>query len=254
MQAGLHHGVLPMSALFLPLLLLAHVGPEVRTEERGLSERHALHRADVIENVRYELGFSLDAKEREYSGTSVIHFTMRRPAPITVDFDGGKVVEVIANGEVRHVKYGGRHLEIPAEMLVAGENVLEIDFRHRYSSDGVGFTRWRDPEDGRVYLFTDFEPYLANMLFPCFDQPDLKATYRITIEAPAKWKVVTTKKEREIQTAGDRRIWIFEETARFSTYLFSLLAGDYEVWESPGDPPLHLFARRSQTKHVDAEE
>ncbi len=238
----------------LALLALSHTGPEVRTEARGLGVRHALHRADVIANVRYELGLSIDATAPELIGTSVIHFTMVRPAPITVDFDGGTVVGLIANGETVEPSYGGRYLPIAADRLQAGENVLSIDFRHPYSSDGAGLTRWRDPEDGRIYLFTDFEPYLANTLFPCFDQPDLKATYRITVEAPAAWSVITAAREHEILDAGDRRRWIFEETERFSTYLFSLHAGDYQVWEAQaGDIPLRLFARRALARYVDAD-
>jgi aminopeptidase N len=239
----------------LPLLWLSHVGPEIRTEERGLGERHALHRADLIANVRYELEFSLDAKAPEYTGTSSIVFTMHRPAPITVDFDGGKVIKLIANRKVQTAKYSGRYLEIPAEMLVAGVNELEIQFSHPYSSDGVGLTRWVDPEDQRVYLFTDFEPYLANTLFPCFDQPDLKATYRIDVEAPKKWQVITGAPDHQIEDLGSRNRWMFQETQRFSTYLFSLHAGEYAVADArAGDVPLRLYSRQALAKYVDAEE
>lgn len=43
------------------------------------------------------------------------------------------------------------------------------------------------------FLYTDFEPYSANRVFPCFDQPSLKATMKLTVIAPSEWKVLSNE-------------------------------------------------------------
>ena len=114
--------------------------------------------------------------------------------------------------------------------------------------------RFRDPLDGRDYLYTDFEPYDANRLFPSFDQPDLKATYATRVTVPADWQVVTIVAESHVEDLGDKKLWTFPESARISTYIYALHAGEYERWESTaGDIPLRLFARASLAEYVHAE-
>ena len=128
---------------------------------------------------------------------------------------------------------------------------MDVEFAHDYSRTGQGLHRFTDPEDGRVYLHTHFEPYDANRLFPAFDQPDLKARFTLTVSAPAGWTIVSTSRESSIEKAGDRRVWHFPETRPISTYIFPLHAGEYRVWKSvAGEIPLRLFARESLSRYV----
>lgn len=115
-----------------------------------------------------------------------------------------------------------------------------------------GLHRTVDKEDGRVYLHTQFEPFNANLLFPCFDQPDLKAHYTLQVTAPINWQVISS--EREIKKEAINKTfqkWTFPKSKKFSTYIFSLIAGDFHVWEDQvNDIPLRLFARKSLAKYV----
>ena len=61
----------------------------------------------------------------------------------------------------------------------------------RYSNTGEGLHRFVDPVDDEVYLYSQFETADAKRMFACFDQPDLKATFDITVTAPAHWEVVS---------------------------------------------------------------
>ena len=67
---------------------------------------------------------------------------------------------------------------------------VRVQYVNDYDDTGDGFHRFVDPEDGQEYVYTNFEPYEAHRLFPCFDQPDIKATYRFTVTAPADWEVI----------------------------------------------------------------
>ena len=131
---------------------------------------------------------------------------------------------------------------------------MEIAFSHPYSSDGNGLYRFRDPVDGRDYLYTNFEPYDANRLFPCFDQPDLKATYATRVTVPAAWQVISITAASGVEDQGERKVWTFPPSARISTYIYALHGGEYQRWESlASDIPMRLFARASIAERVHPE-
>ena len=56
---------------------------------------------------------------------------------------------------------------------------------------GEGLHRFVDPVDGHVYLYSQFETADCKRLFACFDQPDLKARYTLTVTAPEDWEVIS---------------------------------------------------------------
>jgi len=50
---------------------------------------------------------------------------------------------------------------------------------------------FRDDADGSEYLYTELEPDYCHIVFPCFDQPNLKATHKSFIVAPEDWEVIS---------------------------------------------------------------
>jgi aminopeptidase N len=243
--------------LAFALVLLA-APAAARPAVKGLSQKEAALRSVMVSSVSYELAVSLDSAAAEYEGEAAISFLYKEPAaPLTLDFDSGTIVRLSVNGAaVERPDYNGLFLTLPAGALKPGRNEVRLAYRHPYSATGEGLYRFVDPEDGRVYLYTDFEPFNANKLFPCFDQPDLKAPYALTVDAPAGWSVVSTAREtgRASYGAGRTR-WTFPATPPLSTYVYSLHAGEYAVWESTaGSVPLRLFARRSLAKYLEPEE
>src|SRR5690606_19769748 len=145
---------------------------------------------------------------------------------------------------------------LPAASLSEGEHSLRIRYRRPYANDGAGLHRFVDPENAEVYLYTNFEPYNANRLFPHFDQPDLKAPLSLRVLAPADWQVIANTRESAIDTAADgRRLWHFPASAAISSYLYAVHAGPFQVWEDQaGDIPLRLFARRTLAPFVQTDE
>ncbi|MBK9665531.1 MAG: hypothetical protein IPO61_07290 [Gammaproteobacteria bacterium] len=175
-----------------------------------------------------------------------------RGAPLTIDFGGGTVEAMSVNGgSFKAADYNGFFITVPAAALRAGSNDVRIRYRHPWSTESSGLFRFTDPEDGRSYVYTDFEAYAANRAFPCFDQPDIKASYALGVEVPASWQVISATRETRVSDSGDTRRWTFARSARFSTYLFSLHTGEYQVWEDrEARIPSRLFARHSIAAHV----
>ncbi len=128
---------------------------------------------------------------------------------------------------------------------------------------GEGLHRFVDPVDGGVYLYSQFETADAKRMFTCFDQPDLKATYELTVLVPASWKAIsnTPITASEEDRSGAVR-HVFATTELLSTYLVALVAGPYTEWrdefvgetaEGPVTIPLGLYCRASLADHMDAD-
>ena len=250
-----------MSRAFIAvaLILCLPAAPSLSQERElaaNLSIEAARARKSRVADVAYDLRFALDGEAPEFSGSVDISFALRGASgDLHVDFTGGSVAAVTINGERTEADYNGYYLTLPSAALRSGANRVRIAFSHPYSTDGSGLYRFRDPEDSRDYLYTDFEPYDQNRLFPSFDQPDLKARYSTEVSVPVGWQVVSIVPEAEIIERGERRTWVFPESQPISTYVYALHAGEYRVWEAAaGDIPLRLFARESLARYVDADD
>jgi aminopeptidase N len=225
-----------------------------RDSSKGLSQVDAERRSQTVANVRYDLSFTLSDSDmtEDFLGTSTIRFEVLNPKQkVTLDFNGGKIHELTVNGKKQTtINYNTYFLTLPD--LPSGPNEVVINFSHPYSKTGAGFYRFKDPEDKNFYMYTDFEPFEANELFPAFDQPDLKATYTFSVKAPKAWIVVTSVRESSKSPQSDGQLlWKFPESAKYSTYITSLMAGPYKVWEDKaGNIPLRLLARQSLAKYV----
>jgi len=224
----------------------------VRPLSANITEDYARFRATQVANVDYTLAMQLDAASTEYAGKVRVEFDLATPdAPVTIDFAEGKILSLHVNGTKLEPDYNGFYLILPANAMKAGRQQVDIEFSHAYSTDGVGFYRWVDPEDQRVYVYTDFEPYQANRLFPIFDQPDLKATYELTVDTPADWIVVSSEPEFSVSDSGTGKRWSFNRSKRFSSYIFSLHAGPWQAWSAQaGKVPIRLLVRQSLAQHV----
>jgi len=229
---------------------------ETRAAETLLTMEQARERAARLSDVAYEFTVRLDGESPEYAGSVRVAFDLSDAgSDLTLDFAGGTVTSVVVNGAEVDARYNGYYLVLPAESLASGNNEVLVRFSHPYSSDGSGLYRFVDPEDDRVYLFSDFEPFHQNRLFPSFDQPDLKARYSTTVTAPSEWVVVSVTAESNVTDSGDEKVWTFPASLPISTYIYALHAGQYHSWESQaGDIPLRLFARESLARYVNPED
>ncbi|MCC7308371.1 MAG: hypothetical protein IT173_12455 [Acidobacteria bacterium] len=78
--------------------------------------------------------------------------------------------------------------------VVAGENVIKLDFTSPILTSGSAVTRYVDKEDGAEYIYSLFVPSDASTAFPVFDQPDLKARFSLAVDSPSRWSVVSNSR------------------------------------------------------------
>jgi aminopeptidase N len=220
-----------------------------------LTQAEAAARATRVANARYDLSFELDRGAASYRGDATLRFDVRGEGDLFLDFRGRSIERLEINGARVEPAWADCRILLPGGLL-APETRVRIVYENDHDRTGDGFHRFTDPEDGETYLYTDFEPFSAHRLFPCFDQPDLKASYRLSVTAPEGWEVIGNAPiARTIQAGPGRSTRELQETARFSTYVFALIAGPFAAFrEEHRGVPLGLFCRRSLARHIDPDE
>ena len=231
-----------------------------------LSESDAATRSKNISNVEYHLDLNLPGGASDtYSGTLEATFTIETNPETFLDFTGFEITTLILNGRtIADPSWNGHRLLIGVrDGLLTGVNTIRLEYINEYDHTGDGFHQFIDPEDDQEYVYSNFEPYSAHRLFPCFDQPNIKAQYKLSVECPSDWTLIGNSKTDSINDIGGGRTrHDFEQTKLFSTYLFALVGGPYQKFESQYNSkksnseiiPLRFYARKSLAPHVDEAE
>jgi aminopeptidase N len=229
----------------LTLLLMALATDPISTPvDRGISEALARERAATFSAVRYDLAFTVPVlRQQPVEGTLRLTVTLAAPRRIVFDFSAPK-------DRIRSVRLGDAaiapvfvedHLIIPAEATRAGENRVVIEF----TAGDEALNRSDD------FLYTLFVPARAHLTFPCFDQPDIKARYTLSLDVPAGWETVANAPEAGRDLSGDRLRVRFSETKPLPTYLFGFVAGKFSVERAMRNGrELRMFHRETDAAKV----
>ena len=227
-----------------------------RAENQYLSQAQAFKRSERVSNVNYQLNFNLTGDE-VFSANSTINFDLTdNNQPLTIDLNKATITHVVVNdvaltAEQLDNNYNNWFITIPAKQLKHGRNSVSVSFSRKHSTNGEGLHRFKDPVDGKVYLYSHFEPAAAQQMFALFDQPDLKATFKLTVSAPKDWTVFSATRESSVTEQGDYNLWQFPQSLMLSPYNFSLHAGPYKMWhDNSGKYPLRLFSRQSVAEQI----
>ncbi|WP_327380070.1 MULTISPECIES: aminopeptidase N [unclassified Streptomyces] len=238
----------------------------------NLSRDEARERAELLTVDGYEVALDLrsavgepdggdEAGPRTFRSQTTIRFRAARAGASTfADLLAPSVDAVTLNGRDLDPGTVFDGTRITLDGLAEGENVLVVDARCAYSRTGEGMHRFVDPEDGEVYLYTQYEPADARRVFANFEQPDLKAPYRFEVTAPEGWRVWSNGAEEP----QDGEVHRFAETLPISTYITVVVAGPYhyvsDLYTRTSDDgekleiPLGAMCRKGLARHFDADD
>lgn len=244
------------STYFWPRLFtiqLLGVLPLLGTSPQGIPRSLARERAAEVSNIEYDLRFTLIPRASTIAGEEKIRFMLREAKPLLLDYRDGTLNALTVNGGSVPIEPENGHVEFPARLLLAGENVMTARFASNVAPAGKAFTRYEDRTDNSEYIYTLFVPMDASMAFPCFDQPDLKGRFRLEVNAPVSWTVISNTAARSSSlTSPEQRHTVFQRTLPISTYLFAFAAGPFrELRGGPGEPG--LYVRKSMFKRAETE-
>ena len=205
--------------------------------EPGVSRDLALDRAARIDSVRYLLTFSVpEDKTEPVQGMLSMTFNLKDRNPVQLDFREGaeKLRTMIVNGQAQEIDYQDEHIILHG--LRKGRNLIDISF--------IPGDQALNRNDG--YLYTLLVPALARTVFPCFDQPNLKAVFSLILDIPEDWVAVSDGSLRAESVSEGRKYLIFNKTKPIPTYLFSFVAGRWQVAEETVDGlPMHFYYRET---------
>ena len=210
---------LQIFALFslVMLLSLSVVRAQDHRYDAGVSRELAEWRKATIHNVEYDLMFDLV----ENSGVATISFTLDAPQDVVIDFRNTELVaDIFVPGEGVPVESAlhNEHIIIPDFETKAGANRVSVIFK----LDNQSLNRRED------FLYTLLVPDRARTLFPCFDQPDMKAIYRLKLTVPQCWVAVSNAAVESVEEYETTKTIKFAPTEPLSTYLFSFVAGKFD--------------------------
>ena len=203
-------------------------------------------RAELITVHAYELDLDLDTGPTTFESCSTVRFHAAADADTFVELKAERIHELAldddpldpatcVDGRVRLA-------------LTAGDHVLTARATMAYSNDGEGMHRAVDPVDDEAYLYAMSFLDAAPRIFCCFDQPDLKAPYTVSVHTPAHWTVIGNSRA----TQDGVGTWRLTQTQPLSTYLVSLVAGPYHVVTREHDGiRMGLVTRQSLAPHLD---
>lgn len=226
------------------LIIGCQSNPQVDILAEGIPLKMAEYRESQVSNVVYHLSFDIPPKKEEPIPSNLkLELEINDVSqPLYLDFNADvallKTIQV--NGESQEIDHQKEHIII-SKGLKKGSNTIEIAFH-------AGELSLNRNED---YLYTLLVPDRASTLFPCFDQPNIKAKYVLDITAPSDWKVLSGAPLHERTLEGNRAHYVFEASDPMSTYLFSMVAGKFEsVTENPGQFDMTLLYRETDSAKI----
>ncbi len=231
----------------------------------NITRQEAAERSAQVSTTSYEVTVDLsgrvpDAEEYDPTATFVSTSTVRFTTTGTSSY-----VNLIAERLLAATLDG---TPLPADAFAdhkvhfaaePGEHELSVTALCRYSRTGEGLHRFVDPVDDLIYCYTQLETADARRVYACFEQPDLKATFALTVIAPAEWTVLSNSPEVEPTQLGDGLArWVFAPTPPISTYITALIAGSFHTVRDgytgrAAEIPMSVSCRQSLVPHLDAD-
>lgn len=188
----------------------------------GVSLELAQHRKKTISNINYNIELNISALHKvPIKATSEIIFDLNDlDEDLQIDFaeNAQKIKTIRVNGKRRSLNHKNEHIIVNKNHLRRGTNKVKIVYT---AGDGA---LNRSPN----FLYTLFVPDRMRTSFPSFDQPNLKATFDLTLKIPSSWESMSSAPVRRETSRNLRKTIWYKTSDKMSTYLFSFVAGRFK--------------------------
>src|SRR5580693_626714 len=231
----------------------ALAGRGFRQMAGNLTRDEARERARLLSVQSYDVDLDLSGGELVFGSVTKVRFSCSVPGASTfIDLAAPEVTQIVLNGQqVSPGAFSGGRIALEH---LAADNELRVTAECAYSRTGEGLHRFTDPADKGTYMYSDLETFDAHQVYACFDQPDLKATFRLTVKGQDDWVTVSNMPpEGDPEQVGPGLLrWHFPATPPLPTYITAVAAGPWHVASAEHDGiPLALYCRQSLARYLD---
>jgi len=155
----------------------------------------------LLSNVKYEICLLLE-NQPTFQGSSKILFDLKEipKENLFLMLQCQQILSFKANGKDLLKEKGlirNQKIYIPSNTLKLNANVIEIVYENEYYNDGSGLTLHID-YDGLPYVYSNNEPYSAHTIFPCFDNFEIRADFKLRIFCERDWVAISNEKIEKI--------------------------------------------------------
>ncbi|MEL6250705.1 MAG: M1 family aminopeptidase [Bacteroidota bacterium] len=237
--------IIPFLFLF-PIFIIACKESHQEVLENGVSKILADQRKSDLSEVNYSLHFSIpDKKTEPIKGINEISFHWAGAGKdLVLDFknEADQVLGVWKGEESLSYRVEAEHILIDGSQLSEGKEQIKIAF----VAGEQALNR------NEAYLYTLFVPDKASTAFPCFDQPNIKATYKLSLEVPESWNSVANYSLEKLEARdGGKRVYQYKKTTPISTYIFAFAAGEFQkITKEIDGREMNLYHRETDEEKI----
>ena len=191
---------------------------------------------DVIP-INYQLTFEPNLTKFTFNGSESISIDCKKSTNlITIHCAELKILSCQVKFRGKIIKSTPKtnekkeELQIKLGEKIRGEAIIDLEFQGILNDRLLGFYRSQYIQNGKTkYLATtQFEAADARRAFPCWDEPEAKATFDISIIADNKFTAISNMPVKSKKKIGNKTIYKFSKTPIVSTYLIYLGVGEFE--------------------------
>ncbi len=194
---------------------------------------------------RYEIKLDIDLENFSYLGIQTVEIqVLENTKSIFLNSIGIKIshASLIAANDKENNNLSVEYFEDEERICLSskneikkGEYKLYLEFNSDITNDLKGFYRSKfltKKDEEKWIATTQFEPTSARNAFPCWDEPEYKAVFSISIVADKKYLRVSNEKVLSEKEVGDNKVeTTFVDSMKMSTYLVAFVIGELEATE-----------------------
>ncbi len=188
----------------------------------------------TIVPVDYDIALRPNVSTLTFSGNETVTITARSTAPSVVlnthdmtvskaALDGKAATSIVTDNQKQTTTF------VFSAPVAKGTHRLALAFAGKIGEQPAGlfYQKYSSPSGQKIMLASQMESTDARRMFPGWDEPAFRATFRIEVTVPKNFDAVSNMPATAQTIQGDAKTVTFARTPNMASYLVVLCAGEF---------------------------